>query len=127
MAKEPTPADLRAEARAVKNYLESLQSGRGSQGTNPARLKERLERAQTSLASETNVLRRAEIVQSIHDLEDAIKRSGRGGEGVDLEAEFVKYGARYSERKGLEWAAWRSMGVPAAVLTKAGVPRTRRA
>ena len=43
-----------------------------------------------------------------------------------LEAGFVAYGAAYSERKDISYAAWREAGVPASVLKDAGVKRTRR-
>ncbi len=42
-----------------------------------------------------------------------------------LEAEFVKIAKRFGENRGIGYAAWRDAGVPAAVLKKAGVARTR--
>ena len=40
-----------------------------------------------------------------------------------LEADFVKTAAKYAERKGISYAAWRELGVPADVLKKAGISR----
>ena len=40
-----------------------------------------------------------------------------------LEAEFTKVAKAYSARQGISYAAWRAVGVPAAVLKKAGVTR----
>ena len=50
-------------------------------------------------------------------------------ESVDLtkmEASFAEVASAYSDRKGISYGAWRSAGVPAAVLKKAGVARTRQ-
>ena len=41
-----------------------------------------------------------------------------------LEADFVSAARSYSERKGISYAAWRAVGVPPAVLKKAGISRT---
>ncbi|HEY5246160.1 MAG TPA: hypothetical protein VIJ60_10875, partial [Acidimicrobiales bacterium] len=42
-----------------------------------------------------------------------------------LEKQFVKVAAAYGERKGIDYPTWREEGVPAAVLEKAGIARTR--
>ena len=39
----------------------------------------------------------------------------------DLEAEFVRVAAGYSERKRVGYYAWRAVGVPASVLKAAGI------
>ena len=41
-----------------------------------------------------------------------------------IEAEFVKVAKEYSERNGYSYAAWRAIGVEAAVLKRAGVSRS---
>jgi hypothetical protein len=40
-----------------------------------------------------------------------------------LEDEFVSAAKPYSERKSISYAAWRELGVDAAVLKKAGITR----
>ena len=40
-----------------------------------------------------------------------------------LEAEFISLAKAYGERKGISYAAWREVDVPAAVLKRAGVGR----
>ena len=42
-----------------------------------------------------------------------------------IESAFVEHAASYAGRKGISYTAWREQGVPAAVLSKAGIPRTR--
>jgi hypothetical protein len=38
-----------------------------------------------------------------------------------LESAFIKHAKAYAERKGITKAAFREVGVPAEVLTKAGI------
>ena len=42
-----------------------------------------------------------------------------------LEKEFVAVAKVYAARRGISYSAFRSMGVPADVLTKASIRRTR--
>jgi hypothetical protein len=42
-----------------------------------------------------------------------------------LENDFIAVAATYSTRKGISYAAWRHVGVPASTLTRAGISRTR--
>ncbi len=44
---------------------------------------------------------------------------------TSLEAAFVEIANRFGENRGIGYAAWRDAGVPAAVLKKAGIARTR--
>jgi hypothetical protein len=39
----------------------------------------------------------------------------------ELEADFVKVARSYGDRRGIAYAAWREVGVPAAALTAAGI------
>ena len=48
-----------------------------------------------------------------------------GGDIKSLEAAFVKIAKRFGENRGIGYGAWRDAGVPAVVLKKAGVARTR--
>lgn len=67
------------------------------------------------------------LTQRRIDLEREVEeRRARANPGA-LEAEFVKVAARYGESRGISYAAWREVGVPAAVLRQAGIPETRAA
>jgi hypothetical protein len=49
------------------------------------------------------------------------------GTGVDmaaLEQAFAEVAASYSDRQGISYASWREVGVPAAVLKRAGIARS---
>jgi hypothetical protein len=57
------------------------------------------------------------------ELRDAEQRSTVDVSG--LEEAFVGVASEYSEAKGISWPAWREVGVPAEVLRRGGVVRTR--
>ena len=42
-----------------------------------------------------------------------------------LETAFVDVAKSYSERQGIGYQSWREVGVPAAVLSRAGITRRR--
>jgi hypothetical protein len=58
---------------------------------------------------------------------DSKRRRTRGLQvDVDqLEEAFVAVARSYGERHGISYAAWRELGVPAAVLRRAGIVRDR--
>jgi len=98
------------ELTAVRRYLEALCGWRDDD----------VERQLAELRDEIAVARGVErlmLVQRRLDLES-------GGRGA-REREFVRHAAGYSRRKGITWAAWRQIGVPAAVLRRAKVPQGR--
>ena len=65
--------------------------------------------------------------QEVRDLETRIATmdSATGGDIKGLESAFVKIAKRFGENRGIGYGAWRDAGVPAVVLKKAGVARTR--
>ena len=117
----------RAQARAVKEYLAAreTESRRGPKMT-PEKLRERIETTQTAIAEEDDPARRVELIQQRIDDEERLESLQEQPDIEALEAGFVDAAAEYSERKGISYTAWRELGVPAAVLKKAGVRRTRR-
>lgn len=117
----------RAQGRAVRAYLAALQSQakRGPKLT-ADKLKNRIETTQQAIDSEPDPARRVELIQQRLNDEE---RLAAGTDEVDidaLEGEFVEAVGPYSERKGISYSAWREVGVPAAVLSRAGIARTRR-
>lgn len=111
----------RAQADSVRRYLDSIAGGR-QRRQSPEQLATRLERvtAQYETASALDKLR---LAQEQLDIEAAIADSGNADTAAQYEAEFIQVAADYSERKGLTYAAWRQVGVPAAVLKQAGISR----
>lgn len=116
----------RRQARVVKRYLEALHSRKRGRPADPDRLKEKLTALEEKIEQEADALKRVELQQQRLDTEAAYKSASKVAQLDELEEEFVDVVKDYSERKGITYTAWREEGVPADVLRRAGVPRTRR-
>jgi hypothetical protein len=116
----------RKESRAIKAYLEALASRKPGRPVTPESLRQKIERISAKLADESDALKRVELVQQRLDAEDALASVAEVIDMAALEAGFVESVAGYSQRKGITYSAWRASGVPAEVLKRSGVPRTRR-
>ncbi len=117
----------RAQARAVKQYLRAreTESKRGPKLT-PEKLRGRIDDLKQSIEEEDDPTRRLELIQQRMDDEERLSSIEETPDMEQLESDFVDVAKEYSERKGISYSAWRELGVPAAVLKRAGVPRTRR-
>jgi uncharacterized protein YicC (UPF0701 family) len=117
-------AEGRSEGRAVKAYLEALEQNRPRRGRKrtPESVKKRLAAIDAGLA-DASALARLQLVQERMDLQKELESMGQKVDLTKLEGEFVKTAKKYSERKGISYAAWRELGVSADVLKKAGVSR----
>ena len=114
----------RAEGRAVRAYLEGLESSRPKRGRK--RTKESINSRLETLAAELEVadpLKRLQLAQEELDLTEELARMDQGVDLGDLESEFVKVAKSYAARKGISYAAFRQVGVPASVLKEAGISR----
>ena len=117
-------AQGRAEGRAVKNYLEALDKNRPRRGrkrTNES-IKKRLSAIDAKLGDASPLLR-LQLVQERMDLEKELEQLDAKVDLSELEAAFVKTAGQYAQRKGISYAAWRQLGVPAETLKKAGITR----
>lgn len=120
-------AEGRAQGRAVRAYLEALDAEKAAgPRTDPETLRRRIEEAREAIEAEADPTKRLELIQRRLDLEEQLARSSDGADLDALEAAFVGAAGPYGERKGIAYPAWREAGVPAAVLKRAGVKRTRR-
>lgn len=119
-------ADGRRQAASIKKYLEAMASRRPGRPITVESLKDRIAKIEKKLATETDPLKRVELVQGRMDAEDQLRSLKAKVNIKDLEADFVKNAKPYSERRGITYSAWREAGVSAEVLRKAGIPRTRR-
>jgi uncharacterized protein YicC (UPF0701 family) len=117
-------AEGRSESRAVKAYLEALDQNRPRRGRKrtPDSVKKRLAAIDTQL-EDASPLQRLQLVQERMDLQRELEQLGTTVNLSALEAEFVTTASKYARRKGISYAAWRELGVPADVLKKAGVSR----
>ena len=117
-------AQGRNESRAIAAYLDALETNKPKRGRKrtPESITKRLDAIDKDLAT-ANPIKRLSLIQERLDLQT--ERESMQGT-VDLssfEADFVAAAKGYSDRKGISYAAWRELGVPPAVLKKAGIGR----
>jgi uncharacterized protein YdcH (DUF465 family) len=115
----------RSEGRAVRNYLEALEANRPKRGRKRTSdsVKKRLAAIEQELTT-ADTLNRVKLVQERMDLQDELAAMSDKADLVALESAFAEHAKSYSERRGISYAAWREVGVPAAVLKKAGITRS---
>lgn len=118
-------AEGRQQGKAVRSYLEALDSQRPKRGRprTSDSIEARLEAIDGALM-DASPTRRLELVQERLNLTTELQGLQNAGSMDDLEASFVEAAAAYGERKGISYQAWREVGVPAAVLKRAGIFRS---
>ncbi len=117
-------AEGRNESRAVKAYLEALQQHRPKRGRKrtPESIAKQLAAINTALI-DAAPLQRLQLVQERMDLNVELEGLSSTVDLSSLEKNFIKWAKSYSQRKGISFAAWRELGVPAEVLKAADVGR----
>ena len=115
----------RSEGRAVRDYLEALRNNKPKRGRKrtPDSITRRLQAIEAELI-DADPVQELRLVQERLDLTAELATAGQAVDMTSLEAEFVKVAKGYSARNGYSYAAWRTIGVDAAVLTKAGITRS---
>ena len=118
-------AQGRNEGRTVRAYLEALRGNKPKRGR-----KRTSDSINKQLKSIDEQLKTADpvselrLVQKRRDLNAELDGMGSNVDLKSIEDAFVKVAASYSRRQGISYAAWREVGVPAAVLKRAGVSRS---
>jgi len=115
----------REQGRAVKAYLDALEQHRPRRGRQRTvdGIKARLAKIEGELADASS-LKRLQLVQERRDLEVELAAKSAGTVDTSgLEADFVKLAKPYGESKGIAYATWRELGVPADVLKRANITR----
>jgi hypothetical protein len=114
----------RAEGRLVRAYLEALESSKPKRGRKRTKdsIAKRLEKLDVEI-DEADPLKRLQLTQERLDLKEELEQMDSGVDLARLETDFTKVAKGYAERKGITYAAFRQIGVPAAVLKKAGISR----
>lgn len=117
-------AEGRAQGRAVRSYLEALERNKPRRGRRrtPASIKKRLDAIDVEI-NEADPLKRVHLIQERMDLLEELDNATTIVDIDKLEKDFVRDAAAYSQRKGISYAAWRELGVPATVLRSAGISR----
>ena len=118
-------AQGRSEGRTVRAYLEGLRAMAPRRGRprNSETIKRRLASIDDELAT-ADPMRELQLVQQRRDLHLELARMGQSVDLETLEAAFVEIAKSYSQRQGISYPSWREVGVPAAVLARAGIART---
>lgn len=119
-------AEGRAQAKAVSDYLEALAANKRRPGRQRTaeKVRDDLAKVADELAA-ADAIGRLNLEQRRLDLEQELAaKSTTGVDTTALEAAFVEHAAAYAARKGISYGVWRKSGVPAAVLTKAGISRS---
>ena len=114
----------RTEGRAVKLYLDALEQHRPRRGRK--RTPESIRRRMVGIEQELHdagSLQRLQLLQERRDLEAELAHLDVAVDLTEVEAAFVKVAAAYGARKGIVYATWRELGVPADVLARAGIKR----
>jgi hypothetical protein len=114
----------RNESRAVRRYLEALDAHKPKRGRKrtPDSINKRLAKIDGEIGNAA-ALKRVELIQERMNLQRELEALEGGSDLSELEAEFVSAAKGYGERKGISYGAWREAGVPAAVLSAAGIGR----
>ena len=117
-------AEGRAQSKAVRDYLEALESNRPKRGRKrtPDSIKKRLAAIEESLAT-AGITTRLHLVQEQQNLLTALAAMQVKVDLSGLEKAFVKHAKGYGLSKGIAYSSWRSVGVSAEVLRKAGITR----
>lgn len=104
------------ETAAIREYLEQVQRHGGR------RRRDNYERMLDTVEAKLQIggitaIERLNLIQRKRDLERILNEP----EAADKLDGFLKHAAAFSQRKGIEYATWREMGVQAQVLKQAGV------
>jgi hypothetical protein len=117
-------AQGRRESAVVGAYLDALEAFKPKRGRKrtPESIEKRLAAIDTELPdadrlTALNYLQeRANLMAELDTMQNKTDLS-------ELEAGFVEVAAAYAQRKGISYAVWREIGVPAATLRNAGISR----
>jgi hypothetical protein len=69
------------------------------------------------------VIKKLALHQERINLDAELASLENSPDGAELELQFVAVAKAYGQRKGISYAAWRAVGVPAVVLKRAGITK----
>lgn len=118
-------AEGRRQGKAVRNYLEALEQHKPKRGRKrtPESMRAQLDKINAEL-DDADPMKKLQLIQDRIDIEAELEGAENKPDLGTLEAEFIAAAAPYSDRKGISYAAWRELGVEAAILKQAGIKRS---
>lgn len=117
-------AQGREQGRAVRAYLEALEANKPKRGRKrtPESVTKRLEAVEVEIV-DADPVKRLQLIQERMELQAELDTKEETVDLAAVEKEFRAAAKPYSERKGISYAAWREIGVPASSLKAAGISR----
>ena len=108
----------------MRDYLAALRANKPKRGRKrtPDSIQKRIAAIDEQLTT-ADPLSELRLVQEKRNLSDEMVSMDTQVDLGSLESAFVQVAASYSTRQGIGYAAWRDVGVPAAVLKQAGISR----
>ena len=108
----------------MRDYLDALRANKPKRGRKrtPDSIKRRLDAIDEQLAA-ADALSELRLIQERRNLTDELATMGTGVDLAAVESSFADVAAGYSQRHGITYSSWREIGVPAAVLRRAGIAR----
>jgi uncharacterized protein YicC (UPF0701 family) len=117
-------AEGRTQGRAVRNYLDALESTKPKRGRKrtPESIKKRLDAIEAELTA-ADPLKALNLRQERRNLYAELAGIDDNVDLADVEKEFVAAAKAYGGRRGISYEVWREAGVSSEVLKKAGISR----
>ena len=117
-------AEGRRQGKAVRTYLEALEQHKPKRGRKrtPESIRKQLDKINGEIDN-ADPVKKLQMIQDRIDLEAELEAIENKPDLSALENDFVSAAKPYSERKAISYAAWRELGVEAAVLKRAGITR----
>ena len=113
----------RARAATVRRYLELLEGSKAkAKGGSAESIERQLAQIDQQLAS-APPLKRLQLLQEQEEARRHLASLAGEAQLAQAEADFVAVAREYATQKRIGHKAWRSVGVPAAVLKRAGIAR----
>lgn len=114
----------RAQGAAVRRYLEALATRqKPGRRRSPEAMRLRVDEIDATLG-DMAPLDRLSAIQERMDLEHALSQPSQSDDITEVRDAFIEHAAGFAARKRISYAAFREVGVPAADLKAAGIPRT---
>ncbi len=115
-------AEGRRQGRMIGAYLAALEANKPRRGRKVDASPKRIAQLDREIEGAFG-LRKLELVQQKLELEQVAGNSSGGHDIEALRNDFVTVAKEYSTRKGISYAAWRLIGVPADALREADIER----